>query len=282
MRALPWIVAAAAATAGVTASLAMASVSSQTAAPVQSGVQRPLRVRDLPPGYLARGTVDGLALILPAPVKGDERYRADRRLFRATRALRNGERWRVATRDVEMEPAAMMENFSCAAGRHLAPETAPQLDRIMRRVLVDALTTNETAKRHFRRLRPFQIDRGPICQPEAQLTTSFDYPSGHTVWGWTWALVLAELVPDRATPILARGRAYGESRLVCGAHNGSAVEAGARVAAGAIAAVHGSAEFRADMDLARAELATAPMLGESARAACVANERVFAQALPGR
>jgi acid phosphatase (class A) len=31
-------------------------------------------------------------------------------------------------------------------------------------------------------------------------------------------LILAELAPERATPILNRGRAYGESRVVCGVH----------------------------------------------------------------
>ena len=72
--------------------------------------------------------------------------------------------------------------------------------------------------------------------------------------------MLAELMPERATPILARGRAYGESRMICGAHNASAVDAGQRVAAATFAALHGSADFRADMDAARAELAALPAM----------------------
>ena len=46
-------------------------------------------------------------------------------------------------------------------------------------------------------------------------------------------MILAELLPDRATPILARGRAYGEEpyRLL-GVHNASAVVEGASVGGG--------------------------------------------------
>ena len=33
--------------------------------------------------------------------------------------------------------------------------------------------------------------------------------------GWTWALTLSEISPDQTDAILARGRAFGESRVVC-------------------------------------------------------------------
>ena len=70
-------------------------------------------------------------------------------------------------------------------------------------------------------------------------------------------MVLAEIAPDRATQVLARARAYGESRVVCGVHNASAVDAGRTEASIVIAALHSSAEFRADLDAARTELAAA-------------------------
>ena len=86
----------------------------------------------------------------------------------------------------------------------------------------------------------------------------------------------AELAPDRATEILSRGRAYGQSRAVCGAHNASAVEAGGMVAAATNATLHGSAEFRADMDAARAELASLRQSGEKPPA-CEAEAALIAQ-----
>jgi acid phosphatase (class A) len=88
------------------------------------------------------------------------------------------------------------------------------------------------------------------------LRESRSYPSGHAALGWAWALVLAELIPDRADAILERGRDFGWSRVVCGVHYPSDVEAGRIVGAGAIARLHGDAFFRTQMDAARAELAS--------------------------
>jgi acid phosphatase (class A) len=60
-------------------------------------------------------------------------------------------------------------------------------------------------------------------------------------------LILAELAPDRATDILVRSRRYAANRVICGAHNQSAVEAGKTVAVAIIAVLHSSPEFRNDM-----------------------------------
>jgi acid phosphatase (class A) len=67
--------------------------------------------------------------------------------------------------------------------------------------------------------------------------------------------VLAELRPDHADAILERGREYGHSRVMCGAHSVSAVEAGRQAAAAIVAVLHGSPRFRADLEAARRELA---------------------------
>lgn len=236
----------------------------------------PVKFPTLPKGYLAPGTLNAANIVPPAPTDGDARDQVDRKVFQSTRALKDSDRWKLATRDVDMMPSGMMSAFSCAVGVKMTPQNAPKLNAVMLRVLGDSMVANESAKHHFKRLRPFQVAQGEICQPTAQVAGSFDYPSGHTVWGWSWALVLAELAPDRATEILSRGRAYGQSRAVCGAHNASAVEAGGMVAAATNATLHGSAEFRADMDAARAELASLRQSGEKPPA-CEAEAALIAQ-----
>jgi acid phosphatase (class A) len=205
-------------------------------------------------GYLKAGAIDVLAVLPPAPVPGDPRYDSDRAMFQKTRTLIGSPRWEMATNDVQYGNAAMLQDFSCAAGVSLTPKNAPKLTRLMDKAGRDTQKQTNIAKNQFKRLRPFQIDDGEICQSKDDLAKSFDYPSGHTTGGWTWAMVLSDVLPGRATAILARGRAYGESRIVCGAHNASAVEAGRLSATVTLEAVRNTAAYRKDVEAARAEL----------------------------
>jgi acid phosphatase (class A) len=149
----------------------------------------------------------------------------------------------------------MLRDFSCAAGADLNETSAPRLTAMLRKLGPDILAAVSRPKALYQRKRPYLIDEGEICVARsADLTRNPDYPSGHATWGWTIGLLLAELAPDRATPILSRARAFGESRVVCGVHNASAVEAGQMNAAALVAALHGEAAFRADLDGARAEM----------------------------
>ena len=62
------------------------------------------------------------------------------------------------------------------------------------------------------------------------------YPSGHGTLGAACAILMAAMVPERATELFARGREYGESRLVVGAHYPRDIEAGRIAATVAVAA----------------------------------------------
>ncbi len=206
-------------------------------------------------GYLTPGEFDVTHVIEPAPRKGDPRYDTDRKIFRATRRFAGTPRWQMATNDVDTSRPALMRDFSCAVGVALTPENAPLTLRLVSRAGADTAAQTNIAKNTYRRARPFHQDKGPVCQPVAQLADSFDYPSGHTTWGWTWALILTELAPDRAGPILRRGRAYGDSRFVCGAHNESAVEGGMLSASATMALMRTKPAFQQDLAAARDEIA---------------------------
>ena len=77
---------------------------------------------------------------------------------------------------------------------------------------------------------------------------------GHTTVGWTWALILTEISPEQTDALLVRARTFGESRNVCNHHWFSDVDWGRTVGAAIVARLHASAEFRADLAAARAEL----------------------------
>jgi acid phosphatase (class A) len=101
------------------------------------------------------------------------------------------------------------------------------------------------------------LDGQPICTPDRQqdLRAQGSYPSGHTSIGWAWALVRAEASPTRA--LLARGRAFGESRLVCNVHWESDVIEGRFIGAATVARLHDEPEFLAGLAAARRGSATA-------------------------
>jgi len=210
-----------------------------------------------PEPYLTGPAVpDTVRVLQPAPKTDSPRGQADRAVFRATRALKGSPRWSLAQGDANEAVPAMLGDFSCAAGVTMTAANAPKLSALLARVRKDTVTAVNGPKDLYQRKRPFLIDPGDICVDKTPaLALSPDYPSGHTTWGWAVGLILAELAPDRTGPILSRARAFGESRVVCGVHNASAIEAGRTDGAALVAALHGAGAFRADLDGARAEIA---------------------------
>ncbi|MBI1200506.1 MAG: phosphatase PAP2 family protein [Phenylobacterium sp.] len=230
-----------------------------------------------PHGYLGDDAPDTIAILPPAPEAGTTRYEADRTVYLATRRLEGSDRWKMAQGDVDSR--AIMKDLACSLGVELTPQNAPKTSAMISKLAFDVGRATNRPKDFYKRKRPYLVDEGPICVPkDAGLAASPDYPSGHNTWGWTIGLVMAELAPDRATPILARARAFGESRLVCGVHNLSAVEAGRLNASIVVAALHGQEAFRKDMDAARLEVAAARKAGPAPDpAACAAEAAIVAK-----
>ena len=227
-----------------------------------------------PAGFLTPEALPNAVATIPvAPKEGEARNTLDWEIFRKTRALEGTPRWDLAKNDDSYKPADLLKDFSCSVGVTLTPENSPALMGILGRTTMDAGMAAEAAKQLYRRTRPFVHNPGNICiDREGGIAKSFDYPSGHASLGWIAGLVVAQVAPDHATPVLARGRAYGESRVVCGVHNMSAIEAGRTNAAGVFAALQSSDTYRAELMRARAELAAARAAGGAPDAAWCAKE----------
>jgi acid phosphatase (class A) len=172
----------------------------------------------------------------------------------------------------------MLKDFSCAAGVQMSPETTPKLLAMLSKMGIDASRQVSSVKDVFKRPRPYIVaGEGAICAPKTDsLAASPDYPSGHATWGWAVAMFLAELAPDRATPILVRGRAFGESRVVCGVHSPSAIEAGRTNGAALFATLQGDPQFRADLEAVRLEVEAARRGPPPAPGACAAEAALVA------
>lgn len=231
-------------------------------ASLQGGSQ-PEPVAEIQPGYL-QGYLseselpNSLALLPSAPVKGSAAFQLDQSIAQEKLAVRGTPRWMLAAQDADLSFPNAAGTFSCAVGAPISQEQTPHLYQLLRRTLTDAGLATYSAKNHYNRARPFMMNNEPTCSPqdEAELRHDGSYPSGHTSIGWSWALVLAELAPERADEILARGLAFGESRNVCNVHWHSDVVQGRIVATATVARLHADADFQSDMAAAKAELAS--------------------------
>lgn len=226
----------------------------------------PVRSRDWvapPHGYLPDGEApDAIKILGPPPAPGSKAGKADRARFEATRDLAGSARWTLAQRDADLTGPESFKSFGCAAGVRIGPDTTPTLARMMLRIEGDAIPVYEPIKAYYNRVRPPIGNKKPICVPrERWIETSGSYPSGHSLIGWSWGLVLAELIPERSTQLVARGRDFGESRVICGVHWQSDVEAGRELGSVLVARLHADAGFLADLAKARDEIAAARRLG---------------------
>ena len=137
----------------------------------------------------------------------------------------------------------------------LFPQETPEIWTL----LVRSLTTTDQMRREpkafYHRRRPFEVFNEHLLweAEEEELRGEGSYPSGHTMRGWTVAMLLAEINPDAADGLFARGWQYGESRVLVGAHWQSDVDVSRVAASIGYAKLQTSSAFRTQVRKARAE-----------------------------
>jgi len=234
-------------------------------------------------GYLsAQDLPDVLTLVPPPPTDSSAQAAADRAYNRASQTVRNGPRGRLATADAQLALPAAAETFSCALGVGVSDADTPYVFQLLRRTLTDVAQTNSLLKDTYKRLRPYAVNDGPTCTPalEAKMRKDGSYPSSHAAAGWAWALILAEVAPQQANALMARGLAFGESRSICNVHWGSDINAGRIVGAATVAKLHSSAEFTADVAAAKAEIQGRRAKGSLPARDCTAENSALAIHVP--
>ena len=230
-------------------------------------------------GYLnPKQLPNSLALLPPPPAAGSAQAAADMETYKSTRALRNTPRWTLATQDANLKFPAAAAAFSCALGIPVSQEGTPNLNMLLRRTLLDAGLATYAAKDKYNRQRPFVVTGEETCTPAEQPMLSKDgsYPSGHSSIGWAWALVLVQAAPQNMDALLQRGYAFGFSRVVCGVHWQSDVDAGRVIGAATVARLQSDETFKAQVALARDEIAQAQAKGLKPAADCAAEAAALA------
>ncbi len=225
-------------------------------------------VKELRPGILEGylplgGAPSSLAIVPPSPAAGSTAQARDDEAAKAAVAQIGGPRWKQAAEDAVLKFPEAAGAFSCAIGAPVSQAETPRLYMLLHRTLTDVGFSTYPTKTKYQRPRPFMVNGTPTCSPgdEPELRKDGSYPSGHSAIGWGWALILAEAAPDRAAEILARGRAFGQSRVACNVHWLSDTEEGRVMAAATVARLHADATFEADLAAARGEIAAARAKG---------------------
>lgn len=215
-----------------------------------------LNAQDEVQPYFSVDQLPDLIKCLPAPPAFDSpEFANDMMRFSWGKQQRlDPERAEIAKRDAVWSYEALLAEFDVPFGLHMSPENTPEIWKLM----VTSMTTTDAMrvapKAYYHRQRPFErFQDKMLTDEEAELTGEGSYPSGHTMRGWTAALLLAEVNPAAADTIFARGWMYGESRVIVGAHWQSDVDASRVAASIAVCALHGSPEFREQMAKAQEE-----------------------------
>ena len=203
------------------------------ATPCELGPGSPATVPEIKPGFLKgyleqEAMANALALLEGPPAAGSAAAAFDQAQANASFALRDSARWTLATKDADLQFPAAAISFSCALGVPINATDTPRLLLLMRRSMTDLGLSTYPAKNRYQRKRPFMVNNQPICTPanEQALRGDGSYPSGHTAVGWGWGLILSTIAPERSDALIARGRAFGESRSICNVHWISDVQAG--------------------------------------------------------
>ncbi len=240
----------------------LACISFATGCASTARLSQPAAVPEIFPGYVAgylqsKALPNGLALLPVPPSAGSAAFAYDEEVSQKSLSLRGSPRWTLANEDANTMFPQAAGTFSCALNAPITERDTPHLYLLLRRVMMDASSSTDHAKKHYSRTRPFAVNKGPVCPTDEgkSYLKGGSYPSGHTSYGWAWALVLTEIAPEQTDAILARGRAFGESRIICNVHWPSDVNEGRTMGAATVARLHADATFVADLEAAKAELA---------------------------
>jgi len=211
-----------------------------------------------PKTYLGKSQMPDALAWLPVPPDSSYMLMAgDYGRYWWGKSLRGTERGERAREDAQCNAAYLCSIFSEPMGMTLSKEATPAIYELLETAVQTIDQTDRHAKDHYMRRRPYMVFAEPTLVPkdEEPLSKNGSYPSGHTVCGWSCALLLAEINPEAANGIFKVGYEYGQSRVIAGFHWQSDVDAGRAVASAGYAVLHANEQFMQQMEKAKKEFA---------------------------
>lgn len=234
----------------------IAALASADPCAAQQFERAPGPLNEHPHGYLSRSDAPFYGRLASPPAVGSVTDDLDLQAVVTLQTTATPERWKSASDDEEY----LYPRFVDAFGGPIDREHTPRLVHLLNRLERDVAIPVFASKRRFERLRPYQrlqLTRvcgeqvPPVPNPDSKDRNS--YPSGHSAYGWAASLVLAKVAPEHESALLSRGYDYGLSRVICGVHFPSDVEAGRIMASTVLARLAMLPAFRRDLVSAMAE-----------------------------
>ncbi len=209
--------------------------------------------------YLSLNQLPDAGYFLPAPpMVGSRAYMDDILQWQWGKSQRPTARGKKASDESMWTPDIMRIIMAEVLGLDtISDEKTPALSRMLVRAYYTGNNSTKRAKEKYMRTRPF-VQMGEetwAAYDSDYLRGNGSYPSGHTGFGMTTALIFAEMWPELQDTILRRGFEFGENRIITGAHYQSDVNAGYMCAAAAVARCHANPLYAKDLAEARAEYA---------------------------
>lgn len=211
--------------------------------------------------YLPRPVlVEAASQLPPPPAPGSATDLADRQHYREVTLNLPDRTIQRARKLMVLNRPAQRQALSCALGAQIDPKLTPELVAILQRVDLDVGHAGGTLKfGGEKRVRPTSIDGSLACDGRtAESRPGSTYPSRHAATGYLWALILAELRPERRADLLDFGTEIGDLWVACRINWRSDAEQGRKLARALLPQLLKSPAFKADLAKARAALASAP------------------------
>ena len=208
--------------------------------------------------YFTPEQMPDMRQFLPGPpTKGSVEMNFDEAMYQYAKQLRetDPEAAKAAKEQSNSHISNLCKQFSDAFGMEISQQNTPQIYTLMRDAVITCVMTVIEPKEFYARPRPFLYYQEDTLMPdkEGMLQKNGSFPSGHTLRGWTAALLLTEINPAAANEILKKGYQYGQSRVISGYHWQSDGNAARLVAAAAVAQCHNSERFQKQMKRAKRE-----------------------------
>lgn len=207
--------------------------------------------------YFTQAELPNMVNFLPPPPEFESaRFAADETQYLwGIRQRQDEERAAMAIRDAVYGMQTIIQEFCPILGLEITKDDTPELYTLLQDVGATCDSISNRAKEEYMRTRPFVYYNQQTLVPEQEEShiNNGSYPSGHTVLGWTMALLLSDINPAVADQLLARGYEYGQSRVIAGYHWQSDVDAGRLGGSVLYAKLQGNERFRDQLAKAQQE-----------------------------